>query len=123
MFLKVDDGMLHVMTQYEPLESRGLKHVQSLVGGKVEAVPIPSVIEGKELIGYCNSDASGLRPTCRVEGYEGVIYGPLIVVGVDDEGALRPMAFKEECGLFELAHEDGEFFPILRRRKETWVLN
>mgnify|MGYP001312030543 CR=1 FL=1 len=121
MFLKIENGMLHIMTQYGILKEKGLEYVQELVGGRVETVPVPSVIEGRDLVGYCNADASNLRPTCRVEGYKGVIFGPLVVVGVDEEGGLRPMDFQKECGFFELIYEEGEVFPILRRRTESWM--
>ena len=82
IYLVAEAGQLHRFEGATPT----LKELQGIVGGSIEAVPLPGTA-GKPVLGYCNRDGAqqGLGANCYVVGLRYPIPGPLIVVGLEGD--------------------------------------
>lgn len=111
MLVEISEGEISISGFNEDLTDDLIRGVVD--AERLSSVPVPPhPFSGVEVIGYCSADASGLRPNCTVEGYEGVIHGPMVIVGLEGEHH-RELTF-DEAAVYVLEERGPEFLPMLR---------
>jgi hypothetical protein len=111
MLVEISEGKIAISDFSEEMSD---DLIRGVVGaGRLETVPVPPhPFPGVEVIAYCSADARGLRPNCTVEGYEGAIYGPLVIVGLEGESH-RELTL-DEAAVYVLEDRGADFLPVLR---------
>lgn len=87
--------------------------VQDLLGARfLSEADLPKAA-GPELQAYYDPEFKGNEVACFVPGFERKVYGPLMIVGVQEDGAFRGLT-EEEVSRFSLVPPaEGERHPRL----------
>jgi hypothetical protein len=108
-YLVVEDGKLRAVRGAAPTYT----DLTAIVRGGIEGVPVPDPTDAR-VLGYCNNNgfAQGLGANCYVVGMRYPVPGPLVVVGLDDEGGNRSLT-EAEVAAFSMKSLRGRPLPTL----------